>query len=45
MRISKTTEAYILCTLAVMVYPFVRLFYIIKEQSLKKKYTESEDTE
>ncbi len=32
MKISKTAEAYILCGLAIIVYPFVRLFQKIKNK-------------
>ena len=30
MRISKTTEARILCALAIVFYPFIRLYYLIR---------------
>ena len=36
MKISKTVEAYILCGLAIIAYPFVRLFQKITEKVMGK---------
>jgi hypothetical protein len=42
MKISKTAEAYILCGLAIIAYPFVRLFQKIKGKCKKKECPDCE---
>lgn len=37
MKTSKITEAYILCGLAIIAYPFVRLLQVIKRKFKKKE--------
>jgi hypothetical protein len=37
MKISKTAEARVLCGLSVIFYPFIRLWFIIKEHFKRRK--------